>query len=74
MLLKLLLVDDNKVRYCSYTPIPILQPNETYHGQLTTQLGPQTRIGENHLLLCIGDRITIFGDLKNAVEIEVVEP
>jgi len=74
MLLKLLLVDDNKVRYCSYTPIPILQPNETYHGQLTTQLGPQTRIGENHLLLCIGDQITIFGDLKNAVEIEVVEP
>ena len=74
MLLKLLLVDDNKVRYCSYTPIPILQPNETYHGQLTTQLGPQTRIGENHLLLCIGDQITIFGDLKKAVEIEVVEP
>ena len=74
MLLKLLLVDDNKVRYCHYDSIPVLQPNETYHGQLTAQLGPKTRPWKNHLLVCIGDHITNFGDLENAVEILVVEP
>ena len=74
MLLKLLLVDDNKVRYCHYDSILVLQPNETYHGQLTAQLGPKTRLGKNRLLVCIGDHITNFGDLENAVEILVVEP
>jgi hypothetical protein len=74
MLLKLLLVDDNEVRYCRYAPIPPLQPNETYRGQLTTLLGPKTRIGKNHLLLCIGNPIANFGELGKAIEIEVTEP
>lgn len=74
MLLKLLLVDDNEVRYCRYAPIPLLQPNETYRGQLTTVLGPKTRIGKNRLLLCIGDPIANYGDLGKAIEIEVKEP
>ena len=74
MIPKLLLLDDNTVRYCKFEPIPFLAPKATYKGQLTTQLGPNTRIGKNHLLLCIGDQIAIFGETNKAVEIMVTAP
>ena len=74
MIPKLLLLDDNTVRYCKFAPIPLLPPKATYTGQLTTQLGPKTSLGKHRLLLCIGDRIAIFGETNKAVEIMVTEP
>ena len=74
MSLKLLLLDDNEVRYGIYDPITILPPGATYNGQLSVVLGPQTRLGKNRLLLGIGDPIAIFADTRNAVEIVVEAP
>ena len=74
MIPRLLLLDDNTARYCTFAPIPSLSPKAIYTGHLTTQLGPNTNIGKNHLLLCIGDRIAFFGERNKAVEVMVTEP
>ena len=74
MMLKLLLVDDNEVRYGSYEPIEMLNPDEIYKGSFSVVLGPETRWGENRLLLCIGDRYALYGALRDAVEINVEKP
>ena len=74
MELKLLLLDDNAVRYGFYDPISTLQPHETYCGRFSVVLGPQTRLGHNRLLLGIGDPIAIFTDTKNAINVVVEAP
>ena len=74
MMLKLLLVDDNEVRYGSYEPIEMLNPDEIYKGSFSVVLGPETRWGKNHLLLSIGDRYALYGALRDAVEINVEKP
>ena len=74
MMLKLLFLDDHKVRYGHYESIGVLQPKETYHGKFSVVLGPETRLGDNHLLLGIGDQIAIFADTKNTVNVVVEAP
>ena len=74
MMLKLLLLDDNEIRYGHYDSIGMLQPKEAYRGRFSVVLGPQTRLGKNRLLLSIGDQIAIFADTKNAVEVIVDAP
>ena len=74
MALKLLLLDSNTVRYGFYDPINTLQPHETYHGRFSVVLGPQTQLGNNRLLLGIGDQIAIFADTKNAVNVVIEAP
>jgi len=74
MALKLLLLDGNMVRYGSYAPIEILRPHTTYHGQFSVVLGQETPLGNNHLLLGIGDPIAIFADAKNAVKVVIEAP
>ena len=74
MMLKLLLLDDNKVRYGHYDSIGVLQPHETYHGRFSVVLGPQIPLGNNRLLLGIGDPIAFFADTKNAVNVVVEAP
>ena len=71
MMLKLLLVDDNEVRYGSYEPIEALEPDEVYQGRFSVVLGPETRWGKIRLLLCIGDRYALCGALRDVVEISV---
>ena len=72
--LKLLLLDDNKVRYGFYDPMGTLLPHKTYRGRFSVVLGPGTRLGNNRLLLGIGDQIAIFADTKNAVKVVIEEP
>ena len=74
MMLKLLLLDGNEVRYGVHDPIGTLQAGKSFNGQLSVVLGPQTRLGKNRLLLGIGDPIAIFADTRNAVEIMVEAP
>ena len=74
MMLKLLLLDDNQVRYGHFDSIGLLEPNKIYHGQFSVMLGQETRLGNNRLLLGIGDQIAIFADAKNAVTVVVEEP
>ena len=74
MVLKLLLLDGNEVRYGFYDPIGLLQPNETYTGVFSVILGPQTKPGKNRLLLGIGDNIAIFAASENAVNVKIVSP
>ncbi len=74
MELKLLLLDDNAVRYGFYDPISALQPHETYHGRFSVVLGPKTSLGHNRLLLGIGDPIAIFADTKTAVNVVIEAP
>ncbi len=74
MMLKLLLVDDNEVHYGSYAPIVALSPDETRQGCFSVVLGPETRLGKNRLLLCIGDRYALYGALQNAVEVIIEKP
>ena len=74
MVLKLLLLDSNTVRYGFYDPINVLQPHETYRGRFSVVLGPQTTLGNNRLLLGIGDQIAIFADTKNAINVVVEAP
>jgi len=74
MMLKLLLLDDNKVRYGHYDSIGVLQPKETYRGRFSVVLGLQTPLGNNRLLLGIGDPIAFFADTKNAVNVVVEAP
>ena len=74
MMLKLLLLEDNQVRYGHYDSIGMLQPKETYRGRFSVVLGSETRLGNNHLLLGIGDKISIFADTKNAVNVVVEAP
>ncbi len=69
--LKLLLLDDNEARYGFYEPIATLQPNETHYGHFSVSLDEKTKLGTNRLLLCIGDRIAVFGNVKNAVEVVI---
>ncbi len=70
MVLKLLLVDENDVRYCIHDPIPDLKPNETYNGHLSVVLSDM-EAGKHRVVLCIGDRIANFAAVEDAVEIEV---
>ena len=74
MVLKLLLLDGNEVRYGFYDPIRLLQPNETYSGLFTVILGQQTKLGKNRLLLGIGDNIAIFAAPENAVNVKIASP
>lgn len=74
MMLKLLLVDDNEVRYGSYEPIEALEPDEVHQGRFLVVLGPETRLGDNRLLLCIGDRYALCGTIRDAVEVRVEKP
>ena len=74
MMLKLLLLEDNVVRYGDYAQIGVLQPNETYEGQFSVVLGQQTRLGKNRLLLGIGDQIAIFATPENAVDVVIEAP
>jgi len=74
MILKLLLVDDNEVRYGSYKPIEALKPDEVHQGRFSVVLGPETRLGDNRLLLCIGDRYALCGTLRDAVEVRIEKP
>ena len=74
MVLKLLLLDGNEVRYGFYDSIGLLQPNETYTGVFSVILGPQTKPGKNRLLLGIGDNIAIFAAPENAVNVKIVSP
>lgn len=74
MMPKLVLVDDNEVRYGFYEPIVVLQPDEVYRGRFAVVLGAETRLGSHRLLLCIGDRYAIFGALGDAVDVVVEAP
>ena len=74
MAMKLLLLDNNTVRYGFYDPINTLQPHETYRGRFSVVLGSETKLGNNRLLLGIGDQIAIFADTKNTVNVVVEAP
>ena len=73
-MLKLILLDGNRVRYGRYDSIGVLSPHETYRGRFSVMLGAQTPKGKNRVLLGIGDAFAIFADVENAVDVTIEVP
>ena len=73
-MLKLILLDGNRVRYGRYDSIGVLSPHETYCGRFSVMLGAQTPKGKNRLLLGIGDAFAIFADVENDVDVTIEVP
>ena len=71
MQLLVLFPDLEKTVLCQYDPLPVLQPNETYHGRLQTVVNEDIAWGAHRLTLGIGDRMGVFMTDENEVEISI---